>query len=430
MDLTDLLLLIFGAVGTAFGIYFALTSLGGFLFGKKKDVPACPPSRRIAAVIPARNEEKVIGGIVSSLLAQDYPRELFDVYVVPNNCTDGTRAAALAAGARILECSGPVTRKGDALRQAFAALSGTGRYDAYCVFDADNVAGPGFFKCVNDALCGGLEAAQGFRDSRDPFAGWVAGSMSVFYWFMSRFFNESRSRLSLSCHLNGTGFMVSDRLIRKIGWNTHTLTEDLEFTALCALHGERIGWMRGARVYDEQPVRFKDSAVQRRRWTSGSLQCTRRYSLRLIRKGTRCSLDIGCLFLGNLLNYTGILSFPLLVARAARSFGSGGASLSAALGYALLYAAALYALLALGAALMYGLEGRLCRRSLPGIFGFPVFMATWVAVNLWASLTKAPSWRAVPHIGAEAEKQSRAQILPRPAAAGAKRSGAQRRPKA
>ena len=115
-------------------------------------------------------------------------------------------------------------------------------------------------------------------------------------------------RWPCSCHLNGTGFMVSDALIRDMGWNTGTLTEDLEFTALCALRGYRISWMPNARIFDEQPVRFRDSVVQRRRWTSGSLQCMRRYAKALIEKKTAVSLDIGCLFLGNLLNYVGILS--------------------------------------------------------------------------------------------------------------------------
>ena len=97
--------------------------------------------------------------------------------------------------------------------------------------------------------------------------------MSVFYWFMSRFYNESRARLGMSCHLNGTGFMVSDEAIREIGWDTHSLTEDLEFTALSALAGYRVGWMPDARIYDEQTSRFWDSCVQRRRWTVMSYFC-------------------------------------------------------------------------------------------------------------------------------------------------------------
>ena len=299
-------LTICGLLGTVFTVYYILTCFGGML-RKRKSQAEYEDRIRIAVVVAARNEEAVIGDLVRSLKMQRYPSDLYDIYVIPNNCTDGTEQAARDAGARILRCTGRVSSKGEVLKQAFMQLTAMNHYDAYCVFDADNLVDPMFFHHVNNARQAGCHVAQGFRDSKNPFDSWVSGSMSVFYWFMSRFFNESRARLNLSCHLNGTGFMVSDALIRDIGWNTGTLTEDLEFTALCALRGYRIGWMPNARIYDEQPVRFRDSVVQRRRWTSGSLQCMRRYAKALIERKTAVSLDIGCLFLGNLLNYVGII---------------------------------------------------------------------------------------------------------------------------
>ena len=63
--------------------------------------------------------------------------------------------------------------------------------------------------------------------------------MSVFYWFMSRFFNRGRAALGMSAILNGTGVLLSADLIREMGWNTCTLTEDLELTAQCGLHSEK-----------------------------------------------------------------------------------------------------------------------------------------------------------------------------------------------
>ena len=95
-----------GVICTLFTLYFAFTSVGGVLFRKPEKVPRRPAQKRIAAVIPARNEVAVIGKLVESLLAQDYPRELFDIYVLPNNCRDETERAALRAGARILRDRG------------------------------------------------------------------------------------------------------------------------------------------------------------------------------------------------------------------------------------------------------------------------------------------------------------------------------------
>ena len=380
-----------------FTVYYAFTCLGGLLFRKRRETPVHPPRRRVAAVIAARNEAGVIGRLVESLLAMDYPRELYDIYVIPNNCTDDTEARARAAGAEILHVDGPIHAKGDVLRGAFAQLTATGKYDAYCVFDADNLVDPGFFQAVNDALEDGLHVAQGFRDSKNPYDSWVSGSMSVFYWFMSRFYNESRARLNVSCSLNGTGFMVSDALIRTIGWNTRTLTEDLEFTALCALHGYRVGWMPRARVYDEQTRGFWDSCVQRRRWTAGSMQCLRRYTLSLFRRHSIASLDMGLLFLGNLLCVIGLIPAIGTIIDLAPIVTSLPPWLplatAALLGVGILY----YLACCAAAALLYRAEGRLNRRAIPGIFGFPLFMVSWMPVNLVAVFTPPPRWKEIRH---------------------------------
>lgn len=392
--MANVILALGGVFGALLAVYFVWTSLGGFLFGKKYTLKDCADTIRIAAVIPARNEERVIGELVKSLKSQDYPPELLDIYVVPNNCSDGTEAAAQNAGARILHCSEPVHRKGDALRQALKQLSDTGNYDAYCVFDADNLVHPKFMHYVNNACWAGYEAAQGFRDSKNPFDSWLAGGTTLFYWFMSRIFNESRARLKLSCHLNGTGFMVTDRLVRKLGWNTHTLTEDLEYTGQCALNDCRIGWMPEAKVYDEQPVTLRDSAVQRRRWTAGSLQCTRRYAVSLLKKCTPWSLDIGCLFLGNLMNYVGLVTAVAFIVEYSDLIAD-FPMLALALGAA--YVAALWILGSGAAALMLKREGLLKRESLPTVLLFPLFLFTWLPINLFAALTPPPKWRMVRH---------------------------------
>ena len=383
-----------GVICTLFTLYFAFTSVGGVLFRKPEKVPRRPAQKRIAAVIPARNEVAVIGKLVESLLAQDYPRELFDIYVLPNNCRDETERAALRAGARILRPEGAIRSKGDVLRMAFSQLSATGDYDAYCVFDADNLVSSGFFQCVNDMLLAGYRVAQGFRDSKNPYDSWISGSMSAFYWFMSRLYNESRFRLGMSCHLNGTGFMVSDETIREIGWDTHSLTEDLEFTALCALHGYRVGWMPEARIYDEQTHKFWDSCVQRRRWTAGSLQCMRRYVPALLKRRTLASVDMALLFMGNLLCVIGLVPgvgtalgmLPFFISHPWRILALVLVGVAYYLGCCLL------------AALLFRAEGKLCRRALPGIFGFPVFMVTWMPVNLVACFTPPPRWKEIRHV--------------------------------
>ena len=95
-----------------YAIYNVILALP--FFRKDKPMKHFAPQKRFAVLVAARNEESVIGSLVESLLAQDYPKELFDVYVIPNNCSDDTAEAARRAGAWILTCTAPVKCKGDA----------------------------------------------------------------------------------------------------------------------------------------------------------------------------------------------------------------------------------------------------------------------------------------------------------------------------
>ena len=67
----------------------------------KKDRPETLPAQphRFAVLIPARNEEMVISGLIDSIHRQDYPTELIDIYVIADNCTDSTAARAIECGA-------------------------------------------------------------------------------------------------------------------------------------------------------------------------------------------------------------------------------------------------------------------------------------------------------------------------------------------
>ncbi len=382
-----------GIIGIFYTVYYIITCFWGILFKKPQEIPVAPATHRIAAVIAARNEAAVIGQLVTSLMQQDYPKEMFDVYVIPNNCQDDTEAVAVAAGAKIIRVNGPIRSKGDALRGAFSQLTATGKYDAYCVFDADNLVDRGFFQATNDALAYGMESAQGYRDSKNPYDNWIAGGFTAFYWFMARFYAESRFRMNMSTHLNGTGFMVSDAVIRRMGWNTVTLTEDLEFTAQCALNDVKVGWMSRAIIYDEQTTSFATSCIQRRRWTSGSLQCMWRYVPSLLKKHTLMSFDMATLFTGNLMCLIGIVPavgtalgmLPFFIDHPWR-----------VLALVLVFAVYYLAFCACGA-YVYKKAGRLNRRAIPGILLLPVFMASWMPCSIWACLTPPPKWKEIRH---------------------------------
>ena len=149
----DLILIItqfFTILTSIFGVYFAVISLCCLI--RRHNTPTSDKHLRFAVLIPARNEAQCIAGIIDSLHRQDYPQELVDIFVIPNNCRDNTAAVAAAAGARILPVSSAVQSKGQALHEAFSYLLLTESHQAFCVFDADNELNPTFLSEMNRAL--------------------------------------------------------------------------------------------------------------------------------------------------------------------------------------------------------------------------------------------------------------------------------------
>ena len=80
-----------------FLVYASLIGAFGF-FNSGKRIREHHPESRFAVLIPAHNEEMVIEPLLESLENQDYPRTLYDVYVIADNCTDDTARRARAAG--------------------------------------------------------------------------------------------------------------------------------------------------------------------------------------------------------------------------------------------------------------------------------------------------------------------------------------------
>ena len=243
---------------------------------------------RYAAVISARNEAGVIGELIHSLKQQNYPARLLDVYVVADNCTDDTAQVSRRAGAIVYERFNQVKKgKGYALDYLFRTLAreGRDRYDAYLIFDADNLVDPNFVLEMNKTFDrGDYGAITCYRNSRNFGANWISAGYAIWFLREARFLNFPRMLLGTNCHVSGTGFLISADVIRENkGWPYHLLTEDIEFSVSCALKGRRIGYCDKAVIYDEQPTTFRQSWDQRLRWSKGFYQVDVNYGTGLVK---------------------------------------------------------------------------------------------------------------------------------------------------
>lgn len=265
----------------AYFYQFVYTGVG-LIFRKAKPEPEAKTLHRFAALICARNEAGVIGELVESLKKQNYPADLLDIYVLADNCTDYTAHAAAQAGATVFVRRDEAhVGKGYALDYLLARVraDATRPYDAYFIFDADNLVDPDFVAEMNKTFDrGDYDAVTSYRNSKNFGANWISAGYSIWFLREARFLNYPRMLLGNGCAVSGTGFLVSERLVAENGgWPFHLLTEDIQFSVTCALKGRKIGYCDRAVVYDEQPTSFAQSWTQRLRWSKGFYQVDARY---------------------------------------------------------------------------------------------------------------------------------------------------------
>ncbi|MGN1301033.1 MAG: glycosyltransferase family 2 protein [Clostridia bacterium] len=368
---------------------------------KFKDKPLKTNKKhKFMAIIPAHNEAAVIANLVESLKAQDYPQELLDIYVIADNCTDNTAEIARDAGAIVYERFDATKKtKGYAMQWFLKQkIEENADYDAFCVFDADNVAMPDFIKNMNKKLCQGEEVVQGYRDIKNPTDNWISAGYALFYWTMHRFYHLARYNVGLSPLLNGTGFMVKFDVIKPDGWNTQTLTEDIEFSLINMCQGRKLGWATDAVVYDEQPTDFKQSWSQRMRWSVGHIQCFKIYTKQLAKntiKNKKLVTFDGLLYLMGMPLLVITLSLILLNVAIFTGHGMTGAELLWNIGK---YVIATFLLTPITAAFTMVLDKRKIKPMLKGLLCYPLFLGSWILINIKALIKPNTTWEKIEHV--------------------------------
>jgi cellulose synthase/poly-beta-1,6-N-acetylglucosamine synthase-like glycosyltransferase len=372
-----------------------------FSFKKSKPWQIYKPKTRFLAVIAARNEEAVIGNLVESLLAQNYPRELFDVLVIPNNCTDKTRDVALTSGAKVLDILSPVKSKGQVLNAAFEILLLENQYDAFSVFDADNLVDPNFLQAMNNAVCAGANTAQGYRDSKNPHDTAISACCSITYWIFN-IYNKAHSNLGLSATISGTGFMITAEWLRKCGgWQTTSLLEDIEFTQQTILAGGKISWVREAITYDEHPLTLADSWKQRKRWAIGQRQVFKKNWLKLLKPTIRSQrlicIDqffyISSLYMTLVYCASALVNFILnLLYIKLDLFPETTVYYRLFLSLDISYLASIVTVL-----LVIMLEKKFNWKLIKGIAVYWFFLATWIPIILISLFSKNTEWEQIKH---------------------------------
>jgi 1,2-diacylglycerol 3-beta-glucosyltransferase len=260
------------------------------LFSAENQVPAAeaPPRLRFDLVVPAHDEELGIGATVTSLLGVDYPRELFRVLVVADNCRDATEKRAAEAGALVLVRNDASLRgKGYALAHAFERSLADGVADAVVVVDADTQVTPNLLRAFGSRISAGARAVQVEYGVANPNASWRTRLMRIALALFHDLRSRARERLGLSAGLRGNGMAFTTALLREVPHEAFSIVEDVEYGIRLGSLGYRVHYAGEAQVLGEMVAGERGSRSQRRRWEGGRLALARQHAWPLVRAAFR-----------------------------------------------------------------------------------------------------------------------------------------------
>ena len=270
-------------------LYLGSLSIAALFSRRRRVAPSRGALRRFAILIPAHDEAAVIGRLLASIRALDYPADRVDIWVVADNCSDATARIAGSAGAIVRERQDATRRgKGHALQWLLETIAREGRrYDAYVILDADSAISPDFLAAMDARLSAGSVALQAYYTVL-PVHGTPAERLREAALALVHYVRPAaKLTLGLSCGLKGNGMCFDRSVIERFGWPAAGLAEDVEVHLMLVRAGLRVDFVPEAVVRAEMPSSLRASNTQQERWEAGRLATVRRLALPLLRDGVR-----------------------------------------------------------------------------------------------------------------------------------------------
>ena len=258
------------------------------VFGRSRRFPDVEPTNRYCFLLPARNEELVIGNLIDSIRAMDYPQELIDILVVADNCDEGDKTAEIARskGCFVVERHDPLRgTKGFGLQYAIEEFRKThdieNDYYGYIVMDADNIPATTFLSKMNSAMVSGkFDCAVGYRNAKNLPENWISAMCGINVYSLVVVAMRARSILGTNHQVYGTSLTMRSHVL-KDGWRWTGLTEDLDIQADLTTQNYKIGYCEEAVFYEEEPTKVGIFIRQQMRWSRGCMLSFNQYGWKL-----------------------------------------------------------------------------------------------------------------------------------------------------
>ena len=245
----------------------------------------------IAVLIPARDESKVISNLLESIKKQTYKIDSKDIYIIVESKKDKTVEIAKERNINIIYRKNLTNRrrKGYALDDVIKEiLKNKKHYDAYFIFDADNILDRNYFKEMVKSYKKGYDIGIGYRNTKNGNSSIFSACSSLTFSMINTFSNNYKMKHNITLTVSGTGFYIKGKILEDLGgYPFNSLTEDYELTLYATLNDLTSTYNTKAKYFDEQPTDYNTTITQRTRWVKGYFDSRRKYYPLLRNKATR-----------------------------------------------------------------------------------------------------------------------------------------------
>jgi cellulose synthase/poly-beta-1,6-N-acetylglucosamine synthase-like glycosyltransferase len=257
--------------------FLLLLTLAALAYRPRR-LPSAGPRTRMAIVVPAHNEELLIGELLESLARLAYPSNRYAVHVIADNCSDATADVAQGYGVTVhIRQDAAHPGKGQALRWLLERLRGE-EIDAFVFVDADSRLSENFLDVMDRRLAlGDASVLQASYRVQDPASAPLVALRAMGFALMHDLRGRGKARLGLSCGLWGNGMVFTRDALDTVGWQGFSAVEDAEQHLRLLLQGERVAYVPEARVYGHMPATFGAARGQQERWEGGRRNLVARY---------------------------------------------------------------------------------------------------------------------------------------------------------
>lgn len=225
------------------------------------------PKAALGVVVPAYNEELVIGASLKALKRVVNKKHIF---VVSDGSKDATAKIARQQGVNVMDLRKNVG-KARALHKLIVSRNLVNRYKYLLFSDADSRLSKDFVKHVQSAAKDRPACIVGTVSSDKK--GFISAFRTYEYGLSHMLYKRSQNIMHTITCAPGCASMYRSDILNKLEFSSRTITEDYDLTL--QIHHKNLGqivYVPKAEVITQDPGTFKDYWTQIVRWQTGYWQ--------------------------------------------------------------------------------------------------------------------------------------------------------------